>query len=133
MVCVMFEKLAQTKQEIEDYRTAEKDRIRKYQKETYIENEKNTTETILFLKEQKELTDNPVAMTALIKRLIRQAEENEKTMKQDIDALAEIMNEQVDLECEVEALKLHGRKLLADIHALNQENKRLRELLNKRG
>lgn len=127
----MFEKLPQTMQEIEEVRTAEKDKIRKYQKEAYIDNEKDTTETILFLKEQKELTDNPVIMTALIKRLIRQAEENEKTMRQDIDMIAEIMNENIDLECEVEKLKMHGRKLLADVQRLNKENKRLRELLNK--
>ena len=127
----MFENLPQTMQEIEEVRTAKKDCIRVYQKEAYIENEKNTTETILFLKEQKELTDNPVVMTALIKKLIRQAEENEKTMKQDIDEIAEIMNENIDLECEVEKLKMNGRKLLGDIHKLNQENKRLRELLNK--
>ena len=54
-----------------------------------------------------------------------------KAMKQDIDMIAEIMNENIDLECEVEKLKMHGRKLLADVQRLNKENKRLRELLNK--
>ena len=133
MVCIMLNKTLWTKEEIEEYRIAAKDEIRVLQKSTYIENEEIRREKVSFLEEQKELTDNPVVMSALIKRLIREAHENEKETKEDIDLIAETLNEQVDLECKVANLRIFCLKLLNDNAKLKQENKWLKEQLDKRG
>ena len=129
----MLNKTLWTKEEVEEYRIAAKGEIRVLQKSTYIENEEIRREKVSFLEEQKELTDNPVVMSALIKRLIREAYENEKETKEDIDLIAETLNEQVDLECKVANLRIFCLKLLNDNAKLKQENKWLKEQLDNRG